>query len=268
MSERAGRVRSSNRRGSNGRAVGGSGGARVKLGPRDRALLCWIGRQRMVEVRQLAARDWPVGEFGAGRRLDGFGRVSEDTLRQRCAELKSAGYLESRRWFYGRPGVLTATAAGLREGGVDLPAPKVDTRTYAHDLACVSMCVELEREFPCGRVLTEREIRAEDAGGVAPSYSPGQLGRSGATNRIHVPDLAVETEPGADPIAVEIELSPKGRQRLGQIMRLYANADHLAGVRYYVVGDATERAVRRALETAAVNEFTEFATVAALPVSV
>lgn len=219
----------------------------------------------MVEVRQLAARRWPVGEFANGRNVGGLGRLSEETLRQRCAELKRAGYLESRRWLHARPGVLTATAAGLREGGVDLRPSKVDTRTYLHDLACVWMCVELELEFPEGEIFTEREIRAADTGLASPAYSPGSLGRSGAVQRIHVPDLAVEPEPGADPIAVEVELSPKGRARLRAIMRLYARAGHLAGVRYYVAGEPTERAVRAALEAEQVNEFTDFAEVRELP---
>lgn len=222
----------------------------------------------MVEVRQLAAREWPIGEFGGGRAVDTIGTLSEQTLRRRCAELRAGGYLESRRWFYERPGVVMTTSAGLREGGLDLPPARVDVRTYTHDLACVWTCIELEREFAGGRVLTEREIRVEDSGLLSPTWSPGQLGRSGAAQRIHVPDLAVEPEPGADPLAVELELSPKGRARLAQIMRLYAGAGHLGGVRYYVADPATERAVRAAIEDEQVNEFGEFATIERLEVEI
>ncbi|MGH2985119.1 MAG: hypothetical protein ACRDLO_00325, partial [Solirubrobacterales bacterium] len=202
-----------------------------------------------------------MGAFGSGRSLGDDGRLKEDTLRKRCALLVRAGYLEGRRWLVDRPGVLTATAAGLREGGIDLPPASVDTRTFAHDVVLTWMCIELELEFPDGRVLTEREIRAADSGVFEPVYSPGQLGKSGATQRIHIPDLAVEAHPGADPIAVEVELAPKGRRRLDQITKLYARARHLGGVRYYVKGEATERGVRQAMRRQKVNEFGEFAQV-------
>ena len=77
--------------------------------------------------------------------------------------------------------------------------------------------------------------------------------------RLHVPDLAVEARPGEKPLAIEIELTPKAPRRLRSIMRLYASAGHLAGVRYYVADAGALRAVERAIAREEVNEFGPFA---------
>jgi hypothetical protein len=71
-----------------------------------------------------------------------------------------------------------------------------------------------------------------------------QLGRRG----LHFPDLAIE---GADgrPLAVEVELTAKGRGRLDSIVAGYVRARHIAGVRYYAASAAKaglERAIARA----------------------
>ncbi len=158
----------------------------------------------------------------------------------------------------------SATAAGLREGGLQLQVPKIDIRSYEHDLACGWLCLELEREFPDGRVLTEREIRAVDSGVDEPAYCPGARGRTGGFTRLHVPDLAVEARAGEKPLAIEAELTLKAPRRLRSILRLYAGAGHLAGVRYYVAEARTRAAVERAIRDAEVNEFGEFAVVGRL----
>lgn len=77
----------------------------------------------------------------------------------------------------------------------------------------------------------------------------------------HYPDLAVEAEPGGDPLAIELELTPKAPRRLKTIMRLYKRARHLSGVRYYVRDELTANAVKRAIAAAEVNEHREFATI-------
>lgn len=224
-------------------------------------MLAWAGRQRLVTAAVLAKRVWRIGRFGGGGKLDGDGQVSEKRIANRLWRLASVGLVDGKRHFYSGPAAWTVTAKGLREAGVNLPAAKVDLRTYEHDLHLASLCVELEREFPDGNVLTEREIRQIDGGVDEPGYAPGSLGGSGVIQKLHYPDFAIEPEPGADPLVIELELSPKGSRRLGAIMRLYAGARHLSGVRYYVADERTELAVRRSIEREDVNEFTAFADV-------
>jgi hypothetical protein len=65
---------------------------------------------------------------------------------------------------------------------------------------------------------------------------------------LHFPDLAVELDGGAT-LAIEVELSAKGRRRLESIVAAYVRARHVAGSRYYAAPAAyrgVERAVARA----------------------
>src|SRR4051812_13083279 len=125
----------------------------------------------MVQAEQLAAREWPVGQFVDGsRRAERPGRLRSETMARLLRSLAHKGLLEGRRYYYADAAVWSATAAGLREGGLSLQVPTIDIRSYEHDLLCGWLCLELEREFPGGRILTEREIRAVDGGVEEPAY--------------------------------------------------------------------------------------------------
>jgi hypothetical protein len=137
-----------------------------------------MGRQQMVQAEKLAEREWPVGRLGAGgRRAQELGRLSSKTIGRLLWSLERRGLVESRRYYYADAAVWTVTAAGLREGGLRLQVPKIDVRAYEHDLVCGWLCLELEREFPECRILTEREIRAVDGGVNEPAYCPGARAR-------------------------------------------------------------------------------------------
>ena len=58
--------------------------------------------------------------------------------------LERRGLVESRRYYYADATVWSITAAGLREGGLRLQVPKIDTRSYEHDLAGGWLCIEYE----------------------------------------------------------------------------------------------------------------------------
>jgi hypothetical protein len=168
---------------------------------------------------------------------------------RRLRGLVELGMLEHERVLHARPGVYTATTDGLYAAGLRLPRARIDLRTYAHDVAAVWVAVALEREFGPDAVVTERELRSHDNGGRVdrPRYAV-RLGAQRTRRGLHFPDLAVERE-GANPIAVEVELTAKGRTRLDQIVAAYVRARHIAGVRYYAAPAAlvaVERAVARA----------------------
>lgn len=124
---------------------------------RDRAIVRWIGRLRMVNATQVAER------FGLGRavaycRLGGLVRL---------------GLLDHQRIFHGAPGVYLASKAGLVTVGLQLPPARVDLRTYDHDLELSQLVIQLEREFGRAAVVTEREMRARDtAAGTGPADNP------------------------------------------------------------------------------------------------
>src|SRR3954469_15521640 len=87
---------------------------RVRVSPRDREMLAWVGRQRMVQAEQLAAREWPLGRFGDGRRaLERAGRLSSKTIGRFLWSLERRGLVEGRRFYYADAKVWSITAAGL-----------------------------------------------------------------------------------------------------------------------------------------------------------
>lgn len=123
-----------------------------------------------------------------------------------------------------------------------------------HDLACVWLCLELEREFDT--VLTERELARVERGAAHPEFSPQAIDARRIGRRRHLPDFAI---PGVDergrPLAIELERTVKYRPRLNGIMRMYVEAAHLAGVRYYVINGNAQTAVERAVAAVAVDDF-------------
>lgn len=237
--------------------VDGGADRRIQLTVRDRTMMAWAGRQRFVTPEVIAARTWPTGRFGGGGRIDAQGKLDPRVVRNRLLRLRTAGLMSSRRYFYEGSSAWTVTAMGLSEAGVDLPPSSVDIRTYDHDLRLALLWIDLEAEFPAGRLLSEREIRSLDGGVEDPTYCPGTLGATGGARKIHYPDLAVEPTPGAEPVAIELELTPKSASRLEAILRLYKRAHHLSGVRYYIDDRLTENAVRRAAKAVEVNEHRE-----------
>ncbi|HYI81017.1 MAG TPA: hypothetical protein VEW67_09180 [Thermoleophilaceae bacterium] len=200
---------------------------------RDLAVVGWLGRLRFAEAAQVARR-FALSERHAYRRLRG---------------LVALGLLDHRRVFHNRPGVYWATRAGLDAAGLRLPPAGIDIRTYDHDRLAAAVAIDLAGEFSAEAIVTERELRSLDAAAESPRYAVrrGSADRGGRRG-LHFPDLAVN---GADgrPLAVEVELTAKGRGRLDSIVAAYVRARHIAGVRYYAAPSATpglERAIARA----------------------
>jgi len=203
---------------------------------RDRGLRL---TERDVEVVRWIAR-WRFASLGQVRRRFGLGRSGAYGCLGRLAEL---GMLEFQRLFAAHPGSYTVTAGGLGLAEVALPRVGVDLRTYRHDAALVDVGIDLELQGLV--VVSERELRAADAGAAQPRHAV-VLGGQQADGRArrHYPDLIVGPE-GQTRFAVELELAAKRTARLREILLAYRRAQHLAAVVYY----AELPAVRTRLET-------------------
>lgn len=205
--------------------------ARRDRGPRiterDVEIVAWIARWRFASLEQVRAR------FGLGRSV----------AYERLGRLVELGLLDFQRLFTARPGSYTVTADGLGVAEVGLPRVGVDLRTYRHDAALVDVAIDLERRGL--EVVSERELRAADAGAAEPRYAV-VLGGQQADGRArrHYPDLIVGGE-GQARFAVELELAAKRTARLREILVAYRRAQHLQAVVYY----AELPAVRTRLET-------------------
>ena len=199
---------------------------------RDLAVVGWLGRLRFAEAAQVARR-FALSERHAYRRLRG---------------LVALGLLDHRRVFHNQPGVYWATRAGLDATGLRLPPAGIDIRTYDHDRLAAAVAIDLAGEFSPEVIVTERELRSLDAAADTPRYAVRRGSADSGRRGLHFPDLAVAGSDGR-PLAVEVELTAKGRGRLDSIVAAYVRARHIAGVRYYAAPAAMaglERAVARA----------------------
>lgn len=199
---------------------------------RDLEIVRWIGRLRFAEAEQVALR-FTMDRRNAYRRLRG---------------LVAMGLLEHRRVFHAQPGVYAATRFGLGSAELRLPCARLDIRTYQHDRIAAGLLIALEEEFGTAAVVTERELRSHEGGN--PERLRYAVRRGGERTRrgLHFPDLVVHRDRGLS-LAVEVELSAKGRTRLDSIVAAYVRARHIAAVRYYAAPLAVrgvERAVARA----------------------
>jgi Sugar-specific transcriptional regulator TrmB len=211
---------------------------RGRLTDRDIEMLAWLARQRVATAMQIA-RLFEIDPSKAYRRL---------------RAMVVRGLVRHERVFHLEPGVYIATPSGIACTDVELPAAKLDIRTLRHDLLVTDACVSYLRSGVT--VATEREIRAMDGCGKRPPFAALLPGESAnGRPRLHFPDLLVQ-EAGALH-AIEVELTPKRRRRLDQIIGAYVRARHLAGVVYYVRTCQVERLVLEAAARAQAEELVE-----------
>jgi hypothetical protein len=212
------------------------------LSDRDRLVLAFLSEHRFVHrphVRQLLG----VGDLAAYRRL---------------SALAKAGLVRSGRPLERLPSCYRITRKGLAAIGSTLSAPRpVDLATYAHDVGVAWLYLAAKAGVwgELRGVLSERQMRSHDAsderldeaGTPGPPlavrlYGSGRAGRE----RLHYPDLVLIDGHGHR-IAVELELTAKGRARRERILEGYA-ADHRFDAVLYVA-DRSE--VARLIERSA-----------------
>lgn len=189
-------------------------GSRVLLTVRDRELLGFLVRYRFATQAQIS------------RRFD----LSWHRAYKRLGRLRDGGFLEYRRIWAEQPGVFRPTVKGLAASDLALSAPRVDLRTYFHDLGVVDLGTE--RELVDAIVLTDREIR-HAAGHSDLDASRYAIGLGINPRRFHLPDLVAID--GAGRIeAVELERAEKTIGRLREILEAYRRAPWLDQLTYYV----------------------------------
>jgi hypothetical protein len=211
---------------------------------KDAEIVGWVGRLGA------AGAEHVMGRFEMGR----------SWAYERLGQLVADGLLEQRMLLFRKPGVYTATAAGLRWRGLEcLGVHRVRPGGYEHAWEVAQAAVALHQGLPEWQVLSEREIRAHerDEGELLASARVGEL--PGGRPVLHRPDLALLLSPQGRLLAVEIELSVKAPARLATICRGWARARHVHGV-YYLATPQAARAVSRAVtETRAGDQITVLA---------
>ena len=202
---------------------------------------------------RLTDRDAQLLEFAAEHRLVLGAHVqallgtSHHAADRRLRALAGPGLLVRRTRFQGQPGCFHITRAGLGAIGSGLPVPREDLRCYAHDVGVAWLWLAAARgAFGAGAtVVGERRMRSLD-GAAEPRSDPygvgvGGLGPAGAERR-HYPDLLL-IRPDGSRLALELELSAKGRLRREGILAAYGADPRIRGVLYLTDRPAVARAI-------------------------
>jgi hypothetical protein len=200
----------------------------VHLTARDGAALAWIGEQYAVRadvagvvLGRLEQPSPHVSRTSQPRRSSNA--LSVRTLRVQLDRWERAG-LVLRERMYGRTWIMP-TAAGLAFAGLPYPPWRPAWSRLAHVHAVSVVRLALEAEYPD---LRERWISER---GLA-------WKRRQEDGSWHLPDGAVEVDAPADRprlgqalLAVEVELTPKSRLNLAQVIKTLTN--NIVAVSYF-----------------------------------
>ena len=204
---------------------------RVRLTDRDRLLLSFAARHRIV----------------VGAQLQVLLSLTRSAAAARLRALRRAGYLGSQRPFDRQPPCYWITRRGLGAIESRLPTPRPELGSYRHDLGAAWLWLAARHGAfgPVRQIVSEREMRSGD-GTSGRSANPfgvrlGGVG-PGGRERLHYPDLLLVGS-GGRRIAVELELTSKGRTRRERILAGYAADGRIDSVLYLVDRPATGRAI-------------------------
>jgi hypothetical protein len=208
-----------------GNAKPAAGNARLTA--RDLMLLAFVSEHRLV----------------LGAHVQALLGLTAAAAYARLRRLTRAGYLCHENVFHRQPGCYQATRQGLAAIGSLYSARPVNVGEYQHDVGLAWLWL-LARAGVFGamrEVIGERHMRSRDAS--ADRHSSPEAGEpfgvrlggygAGGRERLHYPDLLLVTR-GGKRIAVELELSAKGRARREKILSGYAADGRIDGVLYLV----------------------------------
>ncbi|MDQ3187106.1 MAG: MarR family winged helix-turn-helix transcriptional regulator [Pseudomonadota bacterium] len=132
--------------------------------------------------------------------------------------LVEGGLVKHERVFHGRPGIYRLSPKGAQLTGLPRLV-RVPLATYHHDITLIQVYLRLRVAYPQADWISARSLlQAKHADGV---------GRRG-----HLPDGVLVLE-GGKQVAIEVELTMKGRHRLEKILKSYAGAFDYGEVWYY-----------------------------------
>lgn len=205
--------------------------AGVQITARDRALLSFAAEHRIVladHVRALLEISW-------------------DATEARLRALARGRILIRRRVFHGHPFVHWITRHGLAAIGCELPLPRLDVRGYEHDIGVAWLWLAARDGLfgSAQAVIGERRLRsvdgARDRGQPPLAVRLGGVGPRGL-ERLHYPDLLVVDRAGRR-LALELELSDKGRRRRERILAAYGADPRIEAVVYLVTRKSLGRSI-------------------------
>jgi hypothetical protein len=216
--------------------------APAQLTERDRTLLAFVADHRLVLASQVRAL------LGA----------SDSVTRARLRALSRSGYVAQHLLFHQQPGCYQVTRSGLSAIGSDLPRPRIDLRSYMHDvgLGWLWLSARAGKFGPVAEVLSERQLRSHDGlpGSGRERLAVRMFGFGpGGREQLHYPDLLLRT-PDGEQVAIELELTGKGRTRREKILSGYAADRKIDAVVYLVNRPEVARSVTASARKLGISE--------------
>jgi len=180
----------------------------IKITERDLAIIHFINECGFCEIPQIEKR------FA----------INRPRSYQVMQRLVLAGLVLHKRIFYERPGIFQLSKQGAEH--TDLPPiKKIPVGIYNHQIVLAEVSIKLQQRYPQARWISERHLRRDQF-------------RDGVGKRGHVPD-GILVFPDGRKIAIEVELTLKGKDRIGGIFRWYLKqgSDSIKEVWYYCSQD-------------------------------
>ncbi len=191
----------------------------LRLTARDLALLYWINSVGFVTIEQIALRL----------------KIAKPTAYIRAKKLVTHGYLLHERIFHGMAGIYRVTRLGVQVSGSALPPlNRVSLASYHHDILVTTLSLHLINRWG-GKIIPERELRHGDGLDV--------FGKKG-----HTPDGIFLLKDHK--MAIEVELSKKGKRRRNQIFHYYLKNFEYQEVWYFCGSSDIQRQMLPFLEKA------------------
>lgn len=178
----------------------------------------------MESKMQLTKRDIEmirfINEFGfceMPQFMKRFG-LKKTWMYEMMQRLIEAGFIKHQRILHGRPGVYSVTRKGAKL--TDLPPiEQVTVGRYEHQNCVLNVYMKLREQYPEAHWISERRLMND-------KFCDG-LGKTG-----HVSD-GILMFPDGKQIAIEVELSIKGKNRIEKILRGYGAQLSIKEVWYY-----------------------------------
>jgi DNA-binding MarR family transcriptional regulator len=180
----------------------GKSKSRIKLTERDMEMLNFINDFGFCEMPQIEKR------FS----------LKKPRSYQLIKRLIKTGFLRHERVFYGQHGIYRLTRKGSRCTELP-PLARITLANYKHDIELIEVYLKLRDLHPEAQWISERKLKRD-------KYIDG-LGKRG-----HLPDGMLIFPDGKE-VAIEIELTAKGKNRVEKILKWYAGEFDIKEVWYY-----------------------------------
>jgi hypothetical protein len=187
------------------------------------------------------------------RQVERLVGAGDGKVRGRLRALASAGFAREGRAFDQR--FYQIRRSGLVAIDVELPEPRFHLGGYKHDVGVAWLWLAARGGAfgPAREVLGERRLRSHDGVGERPAepygVRVGGCDRYGG-ERLHYPDLLL-IDFHSRRLALELELTPKGRDKRELILAGYGADRRVDCVLYLVENHPRGRAIRRLVDQSA-----------------